>query len=266
MQKQKQIQGVIFDWAGTTVDFGCFAPVRAFREAFLAVAKLEVTTDEIRQPMGMAKREHIRTMLGMARIETEFETIHGRDWNEVDVDRIYESFEKHLFATLQNYAEPIDGVIEVVEHLRKEGFRIGSTTGYTRAMMDVVEPAARAKGYAPDACVTPDGLPAGRPAPFMIYRNMMALDLRDPERIVKVGDTLEDIREGCAAGVWSVGVIIGSSEMALTREETAALSPEALEREVARVRKAMIDAGAHYTILTIDELPEVIERINNDGN
>ena len=26
----KKIEGVIFDWAGTTVDFGCFAPVNAF--------------------------------------------------------------------------------------------------------------------------------------------------------------------------------------------------------------------------------------------
>ena len=28
------IQAVIFDWAGTTVDYGCFAPVQAFQEAF----------------------------------------------------------------------------------------------------------------------------------------------------------------------------------------------------------------------------------------
>ena len=25
---KQTIQGVIFDWAGTTVDFGCFAPVQ----------------------------------------------------------------------------------------------------------------------------------------------------------------------------------------------------------------------------------------------
>ena len=28
------IEAVIFDWAGTTVDFGCFAPVQAFVEVF----------------------------------------------------------------------------------------------------------------------------------------------------------------------------------------------------------------------------------------
>ncbi|MFR7444714.1 MAG: hypothetical protein ACLUUO_16310 [Sellimonas intestinalis] len=27
-------EAVIFDWAGTTVDYGCFAPVQAFLDAF----------------------------------------------------------------------------------------------------------------------------------------------------------------------------------------------------------------------------------------
>ena len=31
---KKMIEAVIFDWAGTTVDYGCFAPVQAFIYAF----------------------------------------------------------------------------------------------------------------------------------------------------------------------------------------------------------------------------------------
>lgn len=31
-----RIEAVIFDWAGTTVDYGCFAPVQAFKDAFNA--------------------------------------------------------------------------------------------------------------------------------------------------------------------------------------------------------------------------------------
>ena len=30
----RQLEAVIFDWAGTTVDYGCFAPVEAFIKAF----------------------------------------------------------------------------------------------------------------------------------------------------------------------------------------------------------------------------------------
>ena len=29
-----KFDGIIFDWAGTTVDYGCFAPVKAFIEVF----------------------------------------------------------------------------------------------------------------------------------------------------------------------------------------------------------------------------------------
>ncbi len=63
----KNIEAVIFDWAGTTVDYGCFAPVKAFAEVFRQ-AGIEPTMDEVREPMGMLKRDHIKTMLEMPRI------------------------------------------------------------------------------------------------------------------------------------------------------------------------------------------------------
>ncbi|PJO45375.1 phosphonoacetaldehyde hydrolase, partial [Lysinibacillus xylanilyticus] len=37
-----KVKGVIFDWAGTTVDFGCFAPVNVFLTVF-EDAGIEVT-------------------------------------------------------------------------------------------------------------------------------------------------------------------------------------------------------------------------------
>ena len=71
------IQAVIFDWAGTTVDYGCFAPVQAFQEAF-AHHGVPVTLEETRKPMGMLKRDHIRTMLRMECIARAWEETHGR--------------------------------------------------------------------------------------------------------------------------------------------------------------------------------------------
>ena len=50
----KKIEAVIFDWAGTTVDYGSFAPVVAFAKAFEKFG-IKPTTDEIREPMGMLK-------------------------------------------------------------------------------------------------------------------------------------------------------------------------------------------------------------------
>ena len=63
----KQFECVIFDWAGTTVDYGCFAPVQAFVEVFKHYG-IEPTMEEVREPMGMLKIDHIRTMLNNVKI------------------------------------------------------------------------------------------------------------------------------------------------------------------------------------------------------
>lgn len=52
----ERMEAVIFDWAGTTVDFGCFAPVQAFMEAFKSAGILPVL-EEVRKPMGLSKEE-----------------------------------------------------------------------------------------------------------------------------------------------------------------------------------------------------------------
>ena len=93
------IEAVIFDWAGTTVDYGCFAPVKAFMEAF-AHHGVPVTMEETRKPMGMLKRDHIRTMLHMERIAAEWKRVHGHEATEEAVDAVYAQFEPKLFPLL----------------------------------------------------------------------------------------------------------------------------------------------------------------------
>ena len=259
---KKKINCVIMDWAGTTIDFGCFAPVNAFIKAFEEMGIL-ITAEEIRIPMGRAKIEHIRQLLRMERINLEFQNIHHRNWNAEDVKCLNAFFEKYLFATLPDYTDPIPYVVETVSLLREIGVKIGSTTGYTRAMMDVVEPLAWAKGYFTDHCVTPDGLPMGRPAPLMIYKNMIELNVQNTDCVIKIGDTMEDIREGLNAKVWTVGVIVGSSELGLSETEINNIPDIVLEEKKAAVRRKMTAAGAHYVIDSMNELPNFIEQINS---
>jgi phosphonoacetaldehyde hydrolase len=258
----KKVECIIMDWAGTAVDFGCFAPVGAFMKAFEEKG-LHLTNEEIRLPMGKAKVEHIRALLEMERIRSQFATVCRRAWNADDVMELYESFERNLFLTLARYATPLPGVVEAIGLLREQGVRIGSTTGYTRAMMDVVQPEAAKRGYSVDSCVTPDGLPAGRPAPFMIFRNMINLNVQHPDCVVKVGDTLEDIREGLQARVHTVGVIIGSSELGLSADEIDELPPHELSERMNDAGDRMLQAGAHHVLDTIEELPLLIHIINS---
>lgn len=261
----KKINCVIMDWAGTTVDYGCFAPVAAFLNAFKEL-NINVSIDEARGPMGMTKIDHIRELFKLESVSTQFCSLFGRKWTENDVIDMNSKFERHLFASLADYTTPICGVVEVIAELRKEGIKIGSTSGYTKAMMEVVAPEAAKKGYQPDNWVTSNNLPAGRPSPYMIYKNMINLAIENPQTVVKVGDTIADIKEGVNAGAWSIGVVLGSSEMGLTQEETENMEKEQLYKQMKDVRNSMLAAGAHYVIDSMEELPFIISIINKKLN
>ena len=212
-----KFDGIIFDWAGTTVDYGCFAPVKAFIEAFEQFG-ITPTLEEVRKPMGMLKIDHVRTMLSMDRISGLWEEKQGRKWTEQDVQRVYELSESKILEIVHNYAEPKPYVVETVKKLREMGLKIGSTTGYTDEMMALVVPKAAELGYSPDCWFSPDSTnKKGRPYPYMIFRNMEKLELKDVSRVMKVGDTVSDILEGKNAGLVTVGILEGSSVMGLTQ-------------------------------------------------
>ncbi|WP_307757646.1 phosphonoacetaldehyde hydrolase [uncultured Mediterranea sp.] len=261
----KKIECVIFDWAGTAVDYGCFAPVAAFVESFNEIG-VPVSAADTRRYMGLTKIEEIRALFALEHVSAAFRQKFGRDYNEEDVQGRYAAFQQILFDTLSRYATPIPGVVEAVGRLRAQGIKIGSTTGYTGQMMELVIPAAQAQGYRVDCCVTSDGLPGGRPAPYMIYQNMIRLAVPSADCVVKVGDTLADIGEGVHAKVWTVGVVLGSNELALTRAEVEAMPEAELDKRKADVRRRMLEAGAHYVIDSMDELDTVIAEINRQMN
>ena len=256
-----RFEAVIFDWAGTTVDYGCFAPVRAFQEAFKEFG-VEPTMDETRKPMGMLKHDHIATMLRMSRIARAWEDAHGTAPTDSDVDAVYSHFEPKLLSILDGFADPKPGVVDAVAALRAAGIKIGSTTGYTDRMMEIVVPKAAANGYAPDFWISPDGTNGfGRPYPYMVFKNLEKLGVTDVRRAAKVGDTLSDIREGKNAGVFTIGVTEGSSQMALSQAEFEALSDADKAAARAKARDAFVAAGADAVIDTMAELPTLLNQI-----
>ncbi len=257
----KKIEAVIFDWAGTTVDFGSFAPVQAFIKAFEEFG-ITPTADEVREPMGMLKWNHIHTMMQMPRISEEWNRVHGTSWTLEDVDAFYQRSEQGIMEILKDFANPKPFVLDTVSLLRKHGIKIGSTTGYTDEMMSIVVPAAEKNGYSPDAWFSPDSTgKKGRPYPYMIFKNLEALGVSSVHAAIKVGDTAADIREGKNAGMISVGVIEGSSVMALSEEEFKALKDSERTSKYAETAKLYRDCGADYVIDNLESLPALIEEI-----
>lgn len=245
---------VIFDWAGTTVDYGSVSPVKAFMQAFKS-AGIEVTEDETRAPMGMLKRDHIKTMLMMPRIRDLWCSAYQKEPDDADVERIYASFEPSLFAVLDKCCALKPYVLEAVELLRSQGIKIGSTTGYTAAMMQVVCQCAKKQGYEPDCLVTPEETDnLGRPFPYMIFRNMQKLCIKSVKHVMKIGDTVSDIKEAKNAGVFAVGVTQGSSVMGLTKDEWSSLSIVEQDKLNMKAAITFYEAGADFVINSLADI------------
>ena len=256
------IKAVILDWAGTVVDHGSIAPVMAFIEVFRRRG-VGISLQEARAPMGMHKCDHIRAITKMPMVAALWNSVHGRPPAEADVLAMYEEFIPLQISVLADYADPIPGAVETIARLRERGIKIGSTTGYDRRMMEVLAPEAARRGFRPDSIVCVSDVPAGRPEPWMALRSAMELRAYPPALVVKVGDTVPDIEEGLNAGMWTVAVALTGNELGLSAAELAALSQDELETRRERAYLRLADAGAHYVIDGLWNLPQVLEEIED---
>ncbi len=256
------LRAAILDWAGTTVDFGSRAPAAVFREIFVREG-ISVTERQAREPMGRAKRDHIAAILANPEVALRWREAKGSDSTESDIDRLYERFLPLQLEVLSRHTDLIPGTVEAIAWMRQRGMKIGSTTGYTKALMEVVIPAARAGGYSPDTTVCADDVPAGRPAPWMLFEAAKRLNVFPPEAIVKVDDTPVGIEAGLNAGCWTVAVTASGNEMGLSVSELEQLSTEERASRIETIREKFLRGGAHLVIDSIKDLPQAVETIES---
>lgn len=255
------LKAVILDWAGTTLDYGCFAPAVVFVEVFKR-HRVAITTEQAREPMGAHKKVHIRMISEMVAVRSMWQDVHGGPPDEDDVEQMFRDFVPLQLDCLAKYAALIPGTLEALAEFRRRGLKIGSTTGYIAEMMEVLQEEARRQGYVPDSSVCASQVPAGRPQPWMCLQNAMNLQLYPLEAFVKVGDTLPDIAEGLNAGMWTIGLAKTGNELGLTEQEIAALEPQVLRGKLDRARQRFRQAGAHFVVDAIAEVAPVLDEIN----
>ncbi|CAF0909972.1 unnamed protein product [Rotaria sordida] len=260
-QLPTRLQAAILDWAGTVVDFGSFAPTRIFVEAFASVG-IEVSLEEARGPMGIGKRDHIRTLCNQPAITERFQHRFGRPSNDTDVNEIYKRFMPLQIAKVGEYSTLIPGALNTITELRQAGLKIGSTSGYPKEVMEKLASQAAAAGFSPDCIVASDEVPKGRPSPAQALANVIALGLDDVAACVKVDDTPPGILEGRSAGMWTVALRFSGNFLGLTWNEYSALSSDRLSSERERIDKLFVPSNPHYIIDTIAELPPIITDIN----
>jgi phosphonoacetaldehyde hydrolase len=259
--KYQYLKAVILDWAGTAVDHGSLAPVTALQRVF-AENGLALTAAEARKDMGVLKKDQIRFILSGDRVSREWSGLHGHAPSEEDVVNLFTEFLPKQAEILAQFSEPIEGVPETVASWKAAGLRIGSTTGYTRELLDIVAAAAAARGYAPEASVTPDEVGAGRPAPFMCYRNAIMLGVYPLSSFVKIGDTPSDIAEGRNANMWTIAITRTGNEIGLTKRDWDALPPHEQESLEQQAGARLCAAGAQYVAASLAECTPFLEDID----
>lgn len=255
----KHLKAVVFDWAGTTVDYGSRAPAIVFREIFRRKG-IDISMAQARGPMGLAKRDHIATVLNLPEVREAWKTKHGQAATDNDIDELYADFLPLQKETLAAHDDVIPGVPELVAECRARGLKIGSTTGYTRELVDVFADSVARQGYKPDSILCSEEVPSGRPAPWMLFDTARNLDVFPMWRIVKVDDTAPGIEAGCNAGCWTVGVTRAGSEVGLTADEFSALSESEQTTIVTAAGDRLTKAGAQFLVeSSADLLPVLIE-------
>lgn len=253
-------RAVVFDWAGTMLDFGSCAPMGALQRLF-ARHGIEIDIDEARAPMGLPKWDHIRAIGNSPRVAAQWHELNGRAFGDADVDALYEEFTPMNAASVAAHSTLIPGALDAVLELRAQGLKIGSTTGYNRPIMEVLAPLAAEQGYVPDNLVCAGDLAAGRPTPLMMYRCFADLGVWPAEAVVKVDDTPPGIAEARTAGCWAVGVTDSGNEVGLTLEQWQSLQPQTQQALRARAAQRLFEAGAHEVIDTVADLQSALERL-----
>jgi len=254
----RSIRAILFDWAGTTIDYGSLAPVEVFRDVFARYG-VDVSEAEAREPMGQAKLDHIRAVFAMPRIAGVWTKKFGGSPTESDIQSMYTKFlllQKQILAV---HSSLISGVPEAIQWFRDHGIKIGSTTGYTRELMDVVIPLAAAQGYSPDVTLCSDEVTAGRPAPWLNFRAAELLGVFPMQNVMIVDDSVAGIQAGRNAGCIAVAVSKTGNAMGLSESAVHGLAIEDLKARLLKIESDFLQAGAHMVVESVSDLVRFFE-------
>jgi len=254
------LRAVVFDWAGTVVDFGSLAPVGALIESFAAFG-VSLTPEVARGPMGLEKRDHVAKLLADENIAQAWRARHGAAPTERDIDAVHAELVPRNRLEAAARAKLVPGAAEAAEALRREGVRLGGTTGYPHDIMDSVTALAADQGFAVDALACAGDTRLGRPSPLMVWKVLGELGVWPPSLTVKVDDTGVGIAEGLNAGAWTVGVSVSGNLFGCSEAEIAAMPQPEFARRRSRAQEALREAGAHVVIETVADLDRALVAI-----
>ena len=164
-------------------------------------------------------------------------TSEGIAFTEEDVDRIYPILLKHYDKTIDKNSFLYDGIVEVLERLKQDGWALGVCTNKPEFQANVLLSILGVRSYF-QSFIGADTIGIAKPSPKPLFAAIERAG-GDKRLSVLVGDTRTDCDTAKAANVKSLLVNYGHG--ALT-QDLRTLEPDAL-------------------VDTVDEIPEILEKL-----
>lgn len=215
----RRFDTVLFDLDGTLLDT-LEDILNAVNHVIAALGYPERTLTEMRRFVGNGAEMQIRRALG-----------EGAD--EETVRRALAEYKVYYAAHCQERTRPYEGVVELMESLRAEGFRLAVVSNKPDEAVKLL--AAEHFGALADLALGETAARRRKPAPDMVDDALAALGAAR-ERAVYVGDSEVDIETARNAGLACISVCWGF-----------------------RDREQLVEAGATEIAATASELHALLE-------
>lgn len=211
---------ILFDTIGTVVTeksannptiTHCF--VQAFK-----MNHILITYKDANNVRGLGKNDAIRELLIIKNKSTDL------------LPEIY----SHFMFLLENRISEFSvhpGANELFHYLNSKNIKIGLGSGLPEEFMLNLCNQFHLKGIF-EYVGSSEKLGKGRPNPLMILDAMHKLQINNPKKVLKVGDTVADIEEGKNAGVFTAAVLSGTQEP----EKLKAANPDYLFENISGIK------------------------------
>jgi phosphonoacetaldehyde hydrolase len=256
------LNSVILGLSGTIADPYSLAPTKALRHTF-AVDDVPITWEEARIPDVRYHSENIKEVLYQSQVYRRWCDIKLSPPDQSTCIRLFDRYMKILPQYLQEYNQIIPGSQHTIQLLQNSyQMRVGIVSDLDSKYMDTMNDEIQKQGICADAYAgNQDDTPIS--TPFKLYKLLTQLDVCPIQSVVKVSSTVSGIQEGLQAGCWTVAVTRYCNYLGInTYNANDSLTDPDIQQKNTKAINKFVDIGAHYVIDTINDLPSVIDDIN----
>ena len=214
---------IVFDMAGTTVDEDNVV-YKTLQDAIVHYS-YPVSLDQVLE-FGAGK-EKLQAIIDILE-NTGFKV------SPENIDLIFAYFIDKL---AKNYdtldVKPLPDVERIFKHLKERNIKVVLNTGYNRKTAEsLIVKLGWEESNQFDLLITASDVDNNRPRPDMILLAMSKLNILDPKKVLKVGDSTVDIQEGQNAEcLLSIGITSGAH----TREQLREADPDFIINNVSEL-------------------------------